>query len=133
MIVFRRADARTTPAVPFPDTTAFDALLGTHAAYTYVVDVRIVDADAIQKINAQYRTVDAPTDVLSFPLYESLAQLPNHDAPLGDLVVCPAMLDTEHLAPAEVIIHGALHLLGFDHETDQPAWDAAYAQVTPSA
>lgn len=132
MIVFRRADTGTTPTVPFPDTTAFDALLGTHAAHTYVVDVRIVDADAIQKINAQYRAIDTPTDVLSFPLYEYSTQLPDHDAPLGDLVVCPAMLDTDHLPPSEVMIHGVLHLLGFDHETDQPAWDAARAQVSTS-
>ena len=74
--------------------------------------VEFVDADAIRRLNAEHRGTDAPTDVLSFPVDEAgPAPGPRE---LGDVVICPE--HTEDLD--EAVVHGVLHLCGYDHETD---------------
>jgi probable rRNA maturation factor len=74
--------------------------------------VDFVDARAIRRLNAEHRGKDKPTDVLSFPI-DSTA--PAHGPrELGDIVICPAY--TEDLD--EAIVHGVLHLCGYDHEAD---------------
>lgn len=88
--------------------------------------VRIVDEAEIRELNRCYRGKDKPTNVLSFP-----AELPEHiQLPLlGDLVVCAAVVNREareqHKAPlhhwAHMIIHGCLHLLGYDHIEEHEA------------
>jgi probable rRNA maturation factor len=79
-----------------------------HVAIEFVVPVRIAE------LNAEHRHKATPTDVLSFPIdgVEPLAaKLPRE---LGDIVICP-----QHTADLrEAIVHGMLHLLGMDHETD---------------
>jgi probable rRNA maturation factor len=76
------------------------------------VAVEYVDADRIAELNAEHRGKSAPTDVLSFPIDEAgVAAGPRE---LGDIVICPE--HTEDLR--EAIVHGALHLTGMDHETD---------------
>ncbi len=88
------------------------------------VSVRIVDAEEGRTLNRQYRDKDKPTNVLSFP-----AELPPElELPLlGDLVVCAPVVEAEAADQqksleshwAHMIIHGTLHLLGYDHiETD---------------
>ncbi len=86
--------------------------------------VRVVSAAESRRLNARYRGRDKPTNVLSFPA----AVLPaGPERPLGDLVICPDVLRAEALAQgktlrahwAHLVIHGALHLVGYDHE--QPA------------
>jgi probable rRNA maturation factor len=76
------------------------------------VAVQFVDAGRIAELNAEHRGEDGPTDVLSFPVDE------DSDVPgpreLGDIVICPP--HTEDLR--EAVVHGALHLVGMDHETD---------------
>jgi probable rRNA maturation factor len=75
--------------------------------------VEYVGAERIAQLNAEYRGKEEPTDVLSFPID---GVEPNGGAPreLGDIVICP-----EHTADiAEAIVHGTLHLVGMDHETD---------------
>jgi len=74
--------------------------------------VEFVSAERIAELNAEHRAKPEPTDVLSFPI--------DGDDPspgpreLGDIVICP-----EHTADLrEAIVHGALHLTGMDHETD---------------
>lgn len=99
------------------------------ADHHYVVDVHTVNEDEMRQLNQTTRGLDQPTDVLSFPLYSELSELPDHDAPLGDLFICPTFVDESHLGLRECLIHGTLHLLGFDHETDEPAWTSARAQV----
>ena len=93
------------------------------------VSVRIVDTDEIHALNREYRRKDAPTNVLSFPAGE-VSGLPN-DAPqpLGDIVICASVVRDEAEAQgkalpdhwAHLLIHGTLHLLGFDHQTDVEA------------
>ena len=100
------------------------------------VAIRIVDSAESQQLNNSYRGKDKPTNVLSFPSDlppEILAILPNR--PLGDLVIClPVVLveaseqgktADEHFA--HLVIHGILHLLGYDHElgeTEQKEMEA---------
>ena len=76
------------------------------------VAVEFVGAERIAELNAEYRGEPGPTDVLSFPIDgEDPSPGP---CELGDIVICP-----EHTADLrEAIVHGALHLTGMDHETD---------------
>jgi len=76
------------------------------------VAVDFVDADRIRDLNREHRGKDTPTDVLSFPIDEE--DEPIGPRELGDVVICP-----EHTADLrEAVIHGTLHLVGMDHETD---------------
>jgi probable rRNA maturation factor len=75
--------------------------------------IDFVDADRIQALNAEYRDRDQPTDVLSFPVDEGGPALGPRE--LGDVVICPT--ETEDLD--EAVVHGVLHLCGYDHETDE--------------
>ena len=77
------------------------------------VAVHFVDGDRIAELNAEHRGKPEPTDVLSFPIDELGDAFGQRE--LGDVVICP-----EHTTDlAEAVVHGALHLTGMDHETDQ--------------
>jgi probable rRNA maturation factor len=76
------------------------------------VAVEFVDEDRIRDLNREHRDRDRPTDVLSFPIDEGDEPLGPRE--LGDVVICPE--HTEDLR--EAVIHGTLHLVGMDHETD---------------
>jgi probable rRNA maturation factor len=101
----------------------------TQPATAHTVAILITDEATSQALNQQYRGVDAPTDVLSF------ANTPDPDFPdssdtmgghLGDLVISFPVAARQaqqagHTAAAEVtllVVHGMLHLLGYDHHTD---------------
>ena len=87
------------------------------------VAIEFVDEDRIRKLNREYRRIDEPTDVLSFGVDEDgLAAGPRE---LGDIVICPA--HTEDLR--EAVVHGALHLSGMDHETDDGEMLALQAEL----
>jgi len=84
--------------------------------------VAVVGAAESRRLNARYRGRDRATNVLSFP-----APAPARAAcptPLGDLVICAQVLRTEARAQAKplsahwahLVVHGALHLIGYDHE-----------------
>jgi probable rRNA maturation factor len=74
--------------------------------------VALVDAERIRDLNLEHRARDAPTDVLSFPVDRAgLAVGPRE---LGDVVICPEHSDDLQ----EAVVHGVLHLCGYDHETD---------------
>ena len=86
------------------------------------VAIEFVDAERIASLNIEHRGKAGPTDVLSFPIdglddprpqggASSTVEVPRE---LGDIVICP-----EHTVDIrEAVIHGMLHLLGMDHETD---------------
>ena len=90
------------------------------------VSVYIVDEAESQDLNFQYRSKDKPTNVLSFP-----AEIPEEvGVPLlGDLVVCAPVVEREAKEQgksleahwAHMLIHGSLHLLGYDHVEDDEA------------
>jgi probable rRNA maturation factor len=76
--------------------------------------VALVDAARIQELNRAHRGKDAPTDVLSFPIDElGPAAGPRE---LGDVAICPELCVDMTLT--ETVVHGVLHLCGYDHETD---------------
>ena len=84
------------------------------------VELMVVNSEDIQKINMQYRQIDKPTDVLSFPLEE----MPQ--APLGTIIInaeyvknsAASLGHSEKNEFCLLYIHGLLHLLGYDHEVD---------------
>ncbi|PAS98761.1 MAG: rRNA maturation RNase YbeY [Candidatus Dactylopiibacterium carminicum] len=86
------------------------------------IAIRFVDADEGQSLNAAYRGKDYATNVLSFP-YETEPVL------MGDLVLCWPVVLTEAAAQgkpveahvAHLIVHGVLHLQGWEHEEDSEA------------
>lgn len=85
------------------------------------VAIEFVDEQRITQLNGEYRNRQGPTDVLSFPIdglepVDGGAPVPDGPVPreLGDIVICP-----RHTADLrEAIVHGMLHLLGMDHESD---------------
>jgi probable rRNA maturation factor len=87
------------------------------------VAVEFVSEDRIRQLNRDYRRLDEPTDVLSFGVDEDGA--PAGPRELGDIVICP-----EQTADVrEAILHGALHLSGMDHETDDGEMLALQAEL----
>jgi probable rRNA maturation factor len=93
----------------------------------------LADNTTMQRLNAQYRGQDKPTNVLSFPQYDAhtdWAGLPkNLPILLGDIVLAApyvpdeAQADAKNLAhhSTHLLVHGLLHLLGYDHENDTDA------------
>ncbi|MFT5705850.1 MAG: putative rRNA maturation factor [Oceanospirillaceae bacterium] len=94
----------------------------------FSICVRIVDETESQSLNGEYRGIHKPTNVLSFP-FEMPECVEAETEILGDLVVCAAVVSHEALAQnkqlfdhwAHMIIHGTLHLLGFDHIKEEEA------------
>ena len=90
------------------------------------VTIRLVDIPESHELNMTYRGMDKPTNVLSFPFEAP----PGMEMPLlGDLIICRQVVekeakeqDKELLAHwAHMVIHGSLHLLGYDHIEDEEA------------
>jgi probable rRNA maturation factor len=74
--------------------------------------IALVPAAEIRSLNRRHRGIDRATDVLSFPVDpDAPAEGPRE---LGDVVICPE--HSEDLI--EVVVHGVLHLCGYDHEAD---------------
>jgi probable rRNA maturation factor len=85
------------------------------------VGVAFVDERRIAELNAEHRGKPSATDVLSFPI-DGRALLPDGvPRQLGDLVVCPAVASAEGTPIATLLVHGVLHLVGYDHEADAGA------------
>jgi probable rRNA maturation factor len=87
------------------------------------VAIEFVDEERIRELNRDYRWLDEPTDVLSFGVDEDGDAAGPRE--LGDIVICPA-----HTADLrEAVVHGALHLSGMDHETDDGEMLALQAEL----
>ena len=91
------------------------------------VTIRVTDEEEMRALNDRWRNVNRPTNVLSFPLGDKSDGLPGL---LGDVVVCAPVIRQEAAAQdksarahwAHIVIHGVLHLLGYDHiEAEQAA------------
>ena len=88
--------------------------------------VVLADDGLVQELNREYRNQDKPTNVLSFPADQDDAILPGDVPTLGDIII--AFETTKSEAPknlsnhlSHLVVHGCLHLLGFDHENDKAA------------
>lgn len=95
------------------------------------ISVRIVDEAEGRALNKQFRDKDSATNVLSFPLLDAGLGEPPAGLPLalGDIVICGPIVAREASEQgknssdhwAHLLVHGALHLFGYDHETEQEA------------
>jgi probable rRNA maturation factor len=108
----------------------FNGTAGPNMLKPSSVTVVVTDNEVVRQLNAQYRGIDAPTDVLSFE------NTPDPDFPkvdeaaaghLGDIIIAYPLAEAQalaggHMPPEEIIllaVHGFLHLLGFDHDTPE--------------
>lgn len=90
--------------------------------------LRLVDAEEMQSLNAQFRGKNMPTNVLSFPA-QIPADIPLDIPLLGDVILCVSVIEREAKEQgtlllahwAHMVIHGTLHLLGYDHQDDKEA------------
>ena len=91
------------------------------------IELIITDNENIQELNREYRDKDKPTDVLSFPLETPFTEQSVFDVPLGSIVIsgdyvrekANAFSHAEEDELKLLFIHGLLHLMGYDHETDE--------------
>ncbi|MBQ4583830.1 MAG: rRNA maturation RNase YbeY [Bacilli bacterium] len=92
-----------------------------------IFSIIFVDENEIQKINKEYRGIDKITDVISFAFEDNANVVYNDIRILGDIYVCiPRMIDqakeyghSEKRELSFLIVHGLLHLLGYDHQTKE--------------
>lgn len=95
------------------------------------ISLTLVDAEEIRQLNRDYRNVDKVTDVLSFPQFDDLNELPEEEEILlGDVVICRQQAEAQaeefgHSVEREMVylfVHSVCHLLGYDHmEEDEKA------------
>ena len=101
---------------------------------TLEISVKLSDNVEIQRLNATYREKNKPTNVLSFPMLEpelltSLSRNPATEILLGDIILARTVCVNEAIEKeitledhiAHLIVHGTLHLLGYDHQEDSDA------------
>jgi len=90
------------------------------------LSIRLVDSDESAELNSNYRGKSGPTNVLSFPFDSPVPMEPRL---LGDLIICVSIVEKEAAEQlksvddhwAHIVIHGCLHLLGYDHIEDDEA------------
>lgn len=107
------------------------------------ISVMLADNQAIQKLNLQYRGKDKATNILSFPAQDiTLKQsdklnFPNGFVMLGDIIFAYKIVEDEAQMQgkdfnnhfAHLLVHGILHLLGYDHQSDQEAMEMENIEV----
>lgn len=111
-----------------------DSALSSVTDQTFELTVRLVNSDESQQLNNQYRMKDKPTNVLSFPFEVPEGMELNL---LGDLVICASVVEQEAKVQnkvlfdhwAHMVIHGCLHLLGYDHINDTDAEEMEALEV----
>lgn len=119
------------------------ALDGARVAGQFDVAVRIVDENEMQGLNRRYRDQDKPTNVLSFPAGNMAGLPPAAPKSLGDIAICADVVRDEAVEQqksladhwAHMLVHGTLHLLGYDHETSAEAqeMESLEAEILDSA
>jgi probable rRNA maturation factor len=105
------------------------------------LSVRLTSDDEVRALNAEWRGKDKPTNVLSFPMAEAAdleaAKVAGPELLLGDIILARGVCDEEAAAKglavkdhaAHLIVHGTLHLLGYDHHEDGSADDMEAREV----
>jgi len=101
----------------------------------FELTIRLVNSQESQQLNNQYRSKDKPTNVLSFPF-----EVPDGIELnlLGDLIICIEVMKQEAKEQnkalfdhwAHLVIHGCLHLVGFDHISDSEALEMESIEIT---
>lgn len=98
------------------------------------LSIALVDVEEMAHLNEQYRGIEGPTDVLSFGCDDPCASVGGEPITLGDVIIAPevAIAQAAELGTTVeeelnlLLVHGILHLLGYDHEGDD---DAAVMQA----
>ncbi|MDJ0750101.1 MAG: rRNA maturation RNase YbeY [Woeseiaceae bacterium] len=119
----------TIPEADDIDAWVTRAVMAAGKSRDHEVSVRIVSADEIQALNREFRDSDRPTNVLSFPTGPIDGLPAGEPVPLGDIVVCAEVVVEEAKAQgkrpadhwAHMLVHGTLHLMGFDHQEEPQA------------
>lgn len=119
ILVQRRVPPRGIPAPA--SLRAFASAAGAEGALC----LRLVDAEESRALNHRFRGKDRPTNVLSFPADSPLVEEPE----LGDIVLCAPVIAAEAAEQgktarahwAHMVVHGVLHLCGYDHIDDDEA------------
>jgi probable rRNA maturation factor len=114
---------------PVAQLTAWTCAALGRRAHGAELALRVVGTAESRRLNAQFRGRDAPTNVLSFPAPRLPAARARGSRPLGDLVICARLLRAEARAQgktlrahwAHLVVHGALHLIGYDHRRARDA------------
>ena len=102
-----------------------------------IVSVVLADNTLVQSLNAQYRGQNKPTDVLSFPAYDEADDIPEGET-IGDILLSYEKIKADaenqgkgfedHLT--HLIVHGFLHLLGYDHQSPEEAEEMEQKEIT---
>lgn len=114
-------------------TTAAAAMIAELGYTHFDLGILICGAKRMAFFNEEYRGKKGPTDILSFPFHDRLVageQIEARSADeenLGDIILCPAVIDKKRLDWGRsfdqqcvvLLAHGIAHLLGYDHETDE--------------
>ena len=96
------------------------------------IELIICDNSTIKEINAEYRSKNTPTDVLSFPIEGDFDTLPLGSIVMSSELITQKAEELGHTPQEESVllfIHGLLHLLGYDHEVDDGEMRAREAQL----
>jgi probable rRNA maturation factor len=113
----------------------------TSATRVIEISVRLADDEAVRALNSEWRGKDRPTNVLSFPMIDAQelgeVSAPGPELMLGDMIlargVCSAEATDKGIAlkdhAAHLIVHGTLHLLGYDHCEEDAAEDMEAREV----
>ncbi len=104
------------------------------------LSLNLIGKEKIRELNKQYRSKDKPTDVLSFPLLHLDNPLATQTPPdgileLGDIFISPDIAQEKAIIAhtsleqelAFLVVHGFLHLLGYDHERSKPDEEAMFS------
>ena len=101
------------------------------------VSIAFIDDDAMKELNQKFRKKAKTTDVLTFPADDSYNEPSATGRPLGDIVISvdqarKQAADEKHSLSTEIrylVVHGVLHALGYDHETDRGEMNALEVEV----
>lgn len=115
------------------------SLQGARGSEAIELTIRIVDESESQQLNSEYRGKDKPTNVLSFEFEQppGLVDLGEELPYLGDLVICSAVVEREAKAQnksleahwAHMMVHGTLHLQGYDHIEEKEAQEMEALEI----
>jgi len=98
-----------------------------HVAVASAMTIVISDDEHVASLNKQFRGIDSPTDVLSFPAAPAPIEIPDELPYLGDLIIAYPYASAQAQREghdidksfALLVVHGTLHLLGYDHDTPE--------------
>lgn len=120
-------------------TVTWDSIPKRPKGITPELTVTLTDDKRIRILNRDYRQKDKATNVLSFPMFDTLDEIPAHagNLPIGDIIIAFETIEREAIEQnktlsdhfTHMLIHGFLHLLGYDHMTDSEAKDMESLEI----